>query len=196
MTAPGTKISSKWLQEELTAIKDALRIHGLYFAPAACQFYKPSQSGGGHALTVQVRMSPEFKGKFVRATGGVFFGLAPQKPEKDPKGNALFDWDNALTAKLGIADLSQLLYAMRCRILRIPVSDKDPGACNLFHKFQVNGVDHTTAIKYELQKTGAILGMSKSKTERGSISLTLPEELVLELYLQHALHLCLLTGKR
>lgn len=191
------KVSATWLRDELEGIKHTLRILTLQSAPAPLVFYKPMKDGTGRALKVQIRLQPQFKGSFVRAAGAVFLEWVPQKPSRDDDGNAQFDWENPLTAKLGIPDLTSLLYAIRCRVLRVPVSAKDPAAVSLFHKFEDKaGGEQTTVIKYELQKTNAILSISKSKTERSSISLTLQEELALELYLQHALQWSMFTGKR
>lgn len=198
MTDTKTTTTTKaWLEEQFQTLQQQLRVLSLQVEPAPIVFYKPLKDGTGRALRVQIRLRPTFRGNIPRAAGAVFLELAAQKSERDANGNALFDWENTLTAKLGVPDLTGILYAMRCRVLRIPVSEKDSASISLFHQFKdAEGSEQSTVIKYELQKDRAMLSVSKSKTVRSSIGLTLQEEVALEAYLQHALQWAMFTGKR
>lgn len=74
--------------------------------------YKPFKNKEGKFLGAA--SSLEFKtgepDKYGNFDAMVFWNMAPQSGEKD--GNALFDWENKITMKLGIPDLGELLAVL------------------------------------------------------------------------------------
>jgi hypothetical protein len=172
----------------------------LQFRPEPVKFYKPQKNGKGAALSVQLRLTPEFASSYVKAVaGGLFLEFAAQTGT-DPKGNATFDWPNSLTAKLGRPDIGSLLLGLKhVRDLGKPtpamVRHKDDQAgvtVSLFHKFDT----HTTAILWTFEADGSFLQLSRSATERSRIKLSLVEEYEFGTVLQHALTQFHLLGKR
>ena len=106
---------------------------------------------------------------------------------------------NPVRAKLGLADVTKLLTAMReVRHLgkEVPASmrgkDGKPLVVSLFHKFGDTG----TAISYGFDSERSILRVSKSRDLAASISIDLSEELGLEYYLSMSLENFLRVGLR
>lgn len=173
-------------------------------------FHKPTRSGAGSALQVELRLAPRWValekggGFFDRQAskdGGCFLELVPQIGV-DEQGNARFGWGNEetmLRAKLGVPDLSALLTAMReVRWLGREVPPALRGSkggewdVSLFHKVGQSA----TVITYTFEEAQSVLRISKSKDHWRTISLQLHEELVLQRYLEHCLDAYLIVGKR
>jgi hypothetical protein len=176
--------------------------------PAAFRIYKPTKSGAGFALSLQLRLDPvydEEKGYLKETNGGVFLELAKQTGTTDD-GFASFAWKEAATSKLGIPDFQAILTAIQCRRTgsELPTSlqkkqpqGKEPNAWHLglYHKNPKGG---STAIDYEIVDQGAYLAVSaqrdEKETSRGRIGISIPEELALEQFLQHALRQAIIWG--
>ncbi len=137
-------------------------------------------------------VNPQVKGQ------GVFVELAKQQGAGE-NGYPTFGWNNPVRAKLGLADVTKLLTAMReVRHLgkEVPASmrgkDGKPLVVSLFHKFG----DAGTAISYGFDSERSILRVSKSRDLAASISIDLSEELGLEYYLSMSLENFLRVGLR
>ena len=174
------------------------------WVPQPYLVYKPMKSGGGVALKVQCRVDPEWEeveGGYVNPQvkgQGVFVELAKQGSLGD-NGYPTFHWADPVRAKLGLADVTKLLTAMReVRHLgkEVPTTmrgkDGKPLVVSLFHKFGDSG----TAISYGFDAERSILRVSKSRDLAQSISIDLAEELGLEYYLSMALENFLRVGLR
>lgn len=183
------------------------RIDALQLEPASLRFYKPSvKDTSGSALSLQLRLVPEFGDTYVgKVGGGLFVELVPQATVKTAQKDATFGWEDPqkVTSKFGIADISALLVAIRCRYARRPIpkvlrtkGDDVGNTVGLFHRFVSDGKQSTTVIEYSLVGDDAYLRMSKSAELRRVVKLTMSEELQLEAYLQHALKTFILVGKR
>lgn len=174
------------------------------WVPQPYLVYKPMKSGGGVALKVQCRVDPvweEVEGGFVNPQvkgQGVFVELAKQQGMAE-NGYPTFGWNDPVRAKLGLADVTKLLTAMRqVRHLGLEVpsamrgKDGKPMVVSLFHKFGDSG----TAISYGFDAERSILRVSKSRDNAASISIDLSEELGLEYYLSMSLENFLRVGLR
>jgi hypothetical protein len=202
-TPTSQKITAQDLSTQIAAVQ---AFQGLFLNPEPIKVHKPSKSGSGSALKLDLRLTPDYgQGKdgrvFVRdVKGGLFLEIAPQLG-RDEGGNATFDWQNTIMAKLGLPDITALLVAYRCRwagrglpanILR---KDQNPAVVSLFHKFN----DDSTVIEIELHKEGSKVSISKKtagQVHKGFIPLLLTEELLVERYLDEALTAFLKVGKR
>lgn len=174
------------------------------WVPQPYLVYKPLKSGGGVALKVQCRVDPEWEekeGGFVNPNvkgQGVFVELAKQSGMGD-NGYPTFGWNDPVRAKLGLADVTKLLTAMReVRSLgkSVPTSmrgkDGKELVVSLYHKFGASG----TAISYGFDAERSILRVSKSREIAASIAMDLSEELGLEYYFSMSLENFLRVGLR
>jgi hypothetical protein len=156
------------------------------------------------ALKVQCRVDPvweEVEGGFVNPQvkgQGVFVELAKQQGAGE-NGYPTFGWNNPVRAKLGLADVTKILTALReVRHLgkEVPAAmrgkDGKPLVVSLYHKFGETG----TAISYGFDAERSILRVSKSRDLAASISMDLSEELGLEYYLSMSLENFLRVGLR
>lgn len=195
------KLSSKEIMSRLDSILFATRIANLQLNPAPICFYKPKQDGTGVAMKLDLRLKPTFgDGEFVsEVDGGLFLELVAQSG-KDDRNNPTFGWkdnDKRITAKLGLPDISGMLYAIRTtRVLgkKLPPTKNDDSGALLvmFHKYE----EESTIIKMKFEAKGTVIEISKSKENRRSIMLSLSEEIELQSYLQHSLGAFHLVGKR
>lgn len=180
----------------------------LFFRPGPLLIYKPMQNFTGNALKVEYRLPPTFENGFLKAPKpkdtGAFVVWAKQKAENNERGDPQFDWDNGITVKLGMPDITGILYGIECRYYKRKLyareKNKETGkwqevetnAVKAFHKFE----DDNAALTYQLQPKGAIWGVTKPGKITGSISISLQEEIALRAYLQMMLQAMLLIGKR
>ena len=196
---PKTKLEAADLIARLDAIQNAL---SLELNPQDLRVYKPQRDGNGFALRLDLRLEPtrNANGTITGCKGGLFLELAKQGPMKD--GNATFLWDDSrLSAKLGMADISLILTAIRrIRVTGKPLpapmrGKKDDGSgtlISMFHKFEQG----STAIDMQFGEDGSFLKVSKSAEHRGHIKLSLTEEVQVEAYLRMSLEAFLRAGKR
>lgn len=192
------KISSAEIFRRLDELQ---RLINLPLTPQAMYIYKPSGAGTGTAFKLQLRLSPAWneKGYIEEVDGGLFLDLAGQTGKGDD-GFARFGWPDAITAKLGIPDISALLAGLRYvrtlgkkvpEALR-PKNDTGGVTVGLFHKFG----EESTAISLKFEADGSFVAVSKSKDARRSIKLSLSEEIQFESYLTSALAAFQLVGRR
>lgn len=178
------------------------------WVPQPYLVYKPLKAGGGMALKVQCRVDPVWEERegpdgqvFLNPNvkgQGVFVELAKQQG-KGENGYPTFGWGDPVRAKLGLADVTKLLTAMReVRGLgkEVPSAmrgkDGKPMVVSLFHKFGESG----TAISYGFEAERSLLRVSKSREVAGSIAMDLSEEYGLQVYLQAALENFVWVGLR
>jgi hypothetical protein len=171
--------------------------------PEPVKVHKPQKNGHGTALKFDIRLVPVYattaKGtEFIsKVEGGVFLDLAAQAGMTN--GNATFDWNTTITAKLGVNDLSALLLGLRyVRVRHDPIpeelrtkGDTAGTTVGLFHKFD----NASTAISLTFAKDGSFLRVSKSKELNRTIKLSLVEEFQLERAMLRALDLLQTVGK-
>jgi len=212
-TVTANKISSAQLMAALDRLTESMTtlslLQALSLKPQPIVIYKPQATGKGAAARFDLRLIPEWnhEGYVKRTDGGCFLEVVPQIGT-DEDGNATFGWqdpDLKVIAKLGLPDITAFLTAFRCRWYQreLPESlrkkGKDgtlsPNTISLFHKFG----DGSTVIEYTMLKDGGILGVSSKRGEkvsRGSIKVSIPEELLIESHLSHALEMFRRVGKR
>lgn len=191
----------------------------LRFNPEPIVVHKPRPTGDGVALKLDLRVTPVFNAKgFVEdAEGGVFLELAPQAGKTADGKFPTFGWtpEQTIAAKLGLADLCNMLssidgvrrgtsfVAPALRLKTPPKTDLGSSTAeqrrsrtlSLFHKFGTT----STAINWEFvvdENPRSLLAVSKSAEKRGSIALTLAEELLVERYLSNALDAFIAVGLR
>lgn len=174
------------------------------FVPQPYLVYKPSRSGSGSALKVHLRVDPVWEEREggvvvpqVKGTG-VFVEVARQAGV-GPGGFPAFGWGEAVRAKLGLADVTKVVCAMReVRVCGREVPGVmrgrggEPFVVSLYHKFGESG----TAITYAFEAERSVLRVSKSREQAGSVSLDLHEEVGLEAYLRLALDAFVRMGVR
>jgi hypothetical protein len=185
------RVSSQQLFARLDQVsKSALA----WLNPGALVVYKPRNATDGAALRVQLRLEPTFsdQGRLRGATGGLFLDVVPQSGRD---AFARFAWDQPLTAKLGLTDVSTILVGLRAQSSSgaLPVSLQykgDPNQLVLFHKFAAG----STVVQLTWQPDGLVVQVSKSRELRRSIKLALHEVLQLETYLQQVFKAMLLVG--
>lgn len=205
---------------------DLKEFYGSLLIPQPLTIHKPTGSGSGTALKLNTRLQFEWKDIeeapprriHTRTRGGLFIDFAKQKPAKDEKGNANFDWTNTqtlVTAKLGLVDLSGLLVAYReVRKQRrpVPVSlrpvardtdtpeqiERKTLTASFTHKPGLAGSTGkgTTIISYTFESDGGVFRVSKSKEQVGQIKLTLAEEFRVFRMFDLAMDTLLRTGGR
>jgi hypothetical protein len=186
------------------------------FSPSQHVVHKPTRSGNGNALRLQLRLEPQWVetegggGYFDRTAskqGGMFLDLAGQQmngsaPALDAGGNPTFNWEQGelYTAKLGMADMTGLLVAIRewraGRNVPTYLRGKNADKTNLVTLFHKNPKGGSTIITYEMTDETAILQISKGKDARRSIALTMGEELVLVRYLEMAVDAYIRIGRK
>lgn len=192
------------------AAPSALDLLMLSLQPEPFTVFKP-RKGAGTAMQVQLRLSPEFVpngagGTYIRKSKrqGVFLELAAEGPMVN--GFPTFGWrnDDLVRVKLGLADITRLLAAIReVRALgkelpsNLRAKADQPYTVGAFHKF--NGA--TAAISYAFEAERSALQVSRqpapgAPAQRRSITLNLDEEVAFEHYLRLALDGLLKVGLR
>lgn len=182
------------------------RLMGTEWTPQPLLVYKPTKSGSGTAMRVQLRLEPEWEEgegyvrPIIKGNGGLFLELAEQQGTGDD-GYARFGWadESLIRVKLGLPDVSKLITSIdqvRLAGQELPNSfrgkDKDPFTLSLFHKFG----DQATAITMKFEQERSFLRVSKSRDWNRSITLELHEELQLKAYLGLAMEGFLRVGLR
>jgi len=174
----------------------------LRFTPEPVLIYKPNSSQSGTALKVQLRIEPKFGDGFItHYNGGAFLEMVPQGPSENEY--PAFKWkddDARVVSKIGVQDISAMLMAYRnMRITKMPIlkryrtkNDEAGNSLSLFHKFG----EIATFIEWTFTTEGSFLRIGKTNGRAAKISLTLPEEIQIVNYLQHALTMFQLVGGR
>ena len=163
--------------------------------PQPLLIYKPTKAGKGAALSLQLRLDPEWDENetLVRKNShGLFLEIAPQEGVGEG-GFAQFGWKSPKLqrVKLGFPDVTKFMTAYReVRLLgrEVPVAyrpqDKTQAyVASSYHKFGAKG----TAINYTFEETRSTIRISSSATNVGSIALELNEELAFQMYLEESL---------
>ncbi len=75
------------------------------------RLYKPNKSNNGAASKWELSFKPEQKYNQYM----FFLELAKQKGETDENGNSQFDWDGAISIKLGENDLGEIISVLERR---------------------------------------------------------------------------------
>ncbi len=155
-----------------------------YFFPGDLIFYHPNMKGSGSAA--QFELKPAIRGR----EGCFFLVMARQNSEMIRRGNgknrtATFDWKGAVTVKLGLSDIGQMLLVLHNRQAAIA------NGKGLFH----DTADANTIIQLrKAEKTeGYILDLSHKAKRDGAepnrvwIILTEAEALTLRLVFEQAM---------
>lgn len=183
--------------------------------PESWRVYR-ARKGQGSALTVDFRLEPTWKtgpqGTVYVSTldGGMWLQIVPESGV-DSGGNATFNWQGGVRAKLGVPDISGLLVAMREVRLRgravpeylgprrkqgtewVP-TDPTKTTVGLTHRFGEGAEVRTTIIQYKFDAGGGFLSISESAQSKGGIKLNLSEELQWQRVLEASLDTMLRWG--
>lgn len=168
--------------------------------PEPIKFYKPLKSGDGRAASFNLRLKPTYKpeGYVESIEGGLFVDLVAQGG-KNEAGFDVFKWNEPITAKLGLADVSNWLAGASSyrKSGEVPAYLRGkagkPDVLTLFHKSDTSG---TTGIAVQFTADGSNIRLSKSAERWLSIRLTLSEEIVLHRFLELALDSFIRVGAR
>lgn len=203
------KIKAEDIVRKLDAIAESAVFSTLRLSPEELLIYKPqSDVSKGSAGKWKFSLGPVIneKGYIEKVNGGFFVDIAPQV--KSDGQFAKFDWNEKITAKLGLPDISAMLLALRLVRNGQPIPTnlrplvkvdgkwtpiEDATQLQLIHKSNFKDEDKTTIIGWRFSDRGSLFNI-KQKAGQRTISLTLTEEVQLEAYLKLALDAFLITG--
>ncbi len=119
------------------------------------RIYKPNKGSTGAASKWELSFKPDQKyNQFL-----FFLELAKQKGETDENGNSQFDWDNAISVKLGDNDLGEIIAVLEGR--KTSVGTKG----SLFHQTPGGG---NKVVGLEASENGFNLSASAQDADKNS----------------------------
>ncbi len=119
------------------------------------RIYKPNKTNNGAASKWELSFKPDNQyDKYL-----FFLELAKQKGEADEKGNSQFDWDNAISVKLGENDLGEIISVLERR------KDSVGTKGSLFHQTPGGG---NKVVNLEATENGFSLAASAQDADKNS----------------------------